>query len=72
MQGLSFEDREPDFHLIEPRRPRRREVEVHVRVSLQPAVVLRLVGIEVVEDDMDLAVRIGGDINERWSLVTDV
>jgi hypothetical protein len=36
-------------------------VEMHVRVTLEPAVVLGLVGIEVVEDDMDGRVRIEGD-----------
>ena len=34
MQGLSFQDREPDFHLIEPGGSRWGEVEMHVRVTL--------------------------------------
>ena len=50
---LALQDREPDFDLVEPGGPRRREVEVHVRMALEPAVVLGLVGVEVVEDDMD-------------------
>ena len=40
---------------------RRREVEMHVRVALEPAVVLGLMGIEIVEDDVDGGVWIGRD-----------
>jgi hypothetical protein len=47
--------------LVEPGGPRRCEVEMHVRMTLEPAVVLGLVGIEVVEDDMDGRVRMSGD-----------
>ena len=61
VQRLSFQDREPDLHLVEPGSPRRREVKLHVRVPLQPAIVLGLVGVEVVERDVDLLVRIGDD-----------
>ena len=61
VQGLAFQDREPDFDLVEPGGPRRREVEMHVRMTLEPAVVLGLVSIEVVEDDMDGRVRMSGD-----------
>jgi hypothetical protein len=39
------------------RSPGRREVEAHVRVTLDPAVVFGLVGIEVVEHDVDRRVR---------------
>jgi hypothetical protein len=53
VQRLSFQDRKPDFHLVEPRGARRREVEMHVRVALEPAVVLGLMCIELVEDDVD-------------------
>src|SRR4029450_13086294 len=35
VQGLSLQDREPDLHPIEPRGPRRREVEMHVRVHMK-------------------------------------
>src|SRR5262245_50859273 len=61
VQGLSFEDREPDLDLVEPRGPRRREVEMHVPVTLEPAIVLGLVGVEVVEDDVDGGVRMASD-----------
>src|SRR3981189_74607 len=61
VEGLCLEDREPDLDLVEPGSPRRREVEAHVGMALEPAVVLGLVGIEVVEDDMDGGGRMGGD-----------
>ena len=61
VQRLSFQDREPDFHLIEPGSPGRREVEMNVRVAPEPAVVLGFVGAEVVEDDMDGRVRVSSD-----------
>ena len=38
-QGLALQDREPDFHLVEPRGPRWSEVEVDIRMTLEPAVV---------------------------------
>jgi hypothetical protein len=61
VEGLSLQDREPDFDLIEPGGSGRREVEMHVLVALEPAVVLGLVGVEIVEDDMDGGVRMRGD-----------
>jgi hypothetical protein len=61
MQGLSFQDGEPDLHLVEPRGSRRGEVKMHVRMTLQPAIVLGLVGVEVVEDHMDCRARVVGD-----------
>ena len=60
-QRLSGEDREPDFDLIEPRGAGRREVEVDVGMTLEPAVVLWLVGLQIVEDDVDLLAPIVGD-----------
>src|SRR5271155_816531 len=60
VQRLSFQDREPDFHLIEPGGPRRREVEMNVRVTPEPAIVPGLVGVEIVEDDVDGRVRVSG------------
>jgi hypothetical protein len=44
VQRLSFKDRQPDLHLVGPYR---REVESHVGVTLEPVVILGLVGIEV-------------------------
>src|SRR5580765_7128964 len=61
VQGLSFKDREPDLDLIEPGGSGRSEVEMHIRVTLEPAVVFGLVGVEVVEDDVDGGVRVASD-----------
>jgi hypothetical protein len=46
---LACQDREPDLDLIQPGCPRRRQMEMHVRMAFQPAIVLRLVGIQIVE-----------------------
>src|SRR5690349_883794 len=62
-QGFSLEDRKPDLDLIEPRSPGRGEVEAYVGMTLEPAIVLGLVGIEVVEDDVDGGVRIEGNVS---------
>ena len=61
VEGLALQDREPDFHLVEPGSPRRREMKPYVGMTLEPAVVFGLVGVEVVEDDMDGAVLMSGD-----------
>src|SRR5512137_2451832 len=61
VQRLAREDREPDFDLVEPRGVRRREVEMHVFVALEPHVAPGLVGGEIIQNDMDFLVRIGGD-----------
>src|SRR6266436_6758736 len=42
VQRLCLQDREPDFHLIEPRSPRRREVELHFGCSLSQRSLLGL------------------------------
>src|SRR5882762_11660774 len=59
-EALSLKDREPNLDLVEPGGPRWREVKRHVGMALEPKLVL-LVGIQVVEDDMDVLSRIGGD-----------
>src|SRR3981081_2087693 len=53
---LPLQDREPYLDLVEPRRACRREMKLHVGMGLEPLVV-HLVGVEVVEDDVKLAVR---------------
>ena len=45
---------------IEPRRPRRGEMEVDVWMFLEPAIAL-LMGVEIIEDDVQLAIREGGN-----------
>jgi hypothetical protein len=56
LRRLPLQDREPYLDLIEPGRACRREMKLHVGVVLEPMFVF-LVGIEVVEDDVKLAVR---------------
>src|SRR5450756_1210504 len=58
-QRTAAEDGEPDLDLVEPARVGRGEVEVDIPMAGQPAIVAGLVGVEVVEDDVDLQVRIG-------------
>ena len=60
-ERLTRQDGEPDFHLVEPGGACRGEVEVDIWMAFEPAVAFRLVGAEVVEDDMDLTVLIGFD-----------
>src|ERR1035437_10428882 len=68
-EGGPFEDAEPDLDLVEPRRVGRGEVEMDVPMTGQPAVVLGLVGTEVVEHDVDLELRVG---MSREDVVHDV
>ena len=53
-QSLGGENGEPDLDLIEPGGMGRRKMEMDVLVPRQPAVVFRLVGIEIVQNHMDL------------------
>src|SRR3954464_12892946 len=61
VEGGAAEDGEPDLDLVHPGGVGRREVEADVGVPGQPPVPLRLVGVEVVEHDMDVAARVIGD-----------
>ena len=63
VERLSFQDREPDFHLIEPGSPCRREVKTNVRVAPEPAIVPGLVGVEIVERDVDGGVRVAATMS---------
>src|SRR5262249_7104627 len=54
-------EREPNLDLTEPGSARRREMEMHVAMTGKPAVGLRLMGVEVVEDDMNLPLGMRGD-----------
>src|SRR6516225_11861396 len=60
VQRLALKDGKPSLDLIEPRRPRRGEMEVDVWMFLEPAIAL-LMGVEIVEDDVQLAIREGGN-----------
>ena len=58
LSGLRGQDREPDFDLTEPGSVSRRVVEMNVLMAIEPHVAVGLVGREIVEDDMDFALRI--------------
>src|SRR5215470_3726686 len=60
-QGLAFQDREPDLDLVEPGGAGRREVEVHLGMTLEPAVALGLMGAEIIENDVEVLAWVGGD-----------
>ena len=60
-QGAARQDGEPDLDLIEPRGVGRREMKMDVLVTRQPAIVFGLVGIQVVEDDMNFPVGMVSD-----------
>ena len=50
LQGSAGEQTEPDFDLIEPRSMGGSEVEVDVGMPRQPAIMLGLVGAQIVQD----------------------
>jgi hypothetical protein len=56
-QGVGRENGEPDLDLVEPRGMRRREIKVDIFVPGQPAVVSRLVSVQVVQDHADFLAR---------------
>src|SRR5215510_7968519 len=60
-QGFGGENGEPCLHLIEPGGMGRRKMEMKVLVPSQPAVVFGLVGIEIVQNHMDLAAGMSGN-----------
>ena len=62
LEGGAAEDREPDLDLVHPGGVGRREVEAHVGMTRQPAVAFRLVGVEVVEHDVDVAIGVIGHL----------
>jgi hypothetical protein len=53
-ERLAAQNAKPAFNLVKPGSVGRRKVEMHVGMALEPAVVLGFVGIEVVEDDVNL------------------
>src|SRR6516164_9026828 len=60
VQRLALKNGKPSLDPIEPRRPRRGEMEVDVWMFLEPAIAL-LMGVEIIEHDMQLAIREGGN-----------
>jgi hypothetical protein len=61
LERFAVQDREPDFDLTESGSARRREVEMHVGMLLEPTVVLGLMGTEIVNDGVQFVAGIGGD-----------
>src|SRR5438128_1374264 len=61
LEGLPAEDGEPALDLVEPGGMGRREVEMNILVPGEPAVALGFLGVEIVEDHVDLALAMGGD-----------
>jgi hypothetical protein len=59
-QRLALEDGKPSLDLIKPRRARRDEMEMDFWVFLEPTLVL-LMGVEIVEDDVEFSIREGGN-----------
>ena len=57
-QRLALKDGKLSLDPIEPRQPRRGEMEVHVWMFLEPAIAL-LMGVEIIENDVQLAIREG-------------
>ena len=57
--NAALEDAEEAFDLVQPRRAGRREVKLHIGMGLEPRFVL-LVGVEVVEHDVDVAIGVIG------------
>ena len=59
-ERLVGQDREPNLDLVEPGGTGWREVEVHIAMTGKPTVGLRLMSVEIVEDDMNLPPRMLG------------
>jgi hypothetical protein len=60
-ESLLLKDTEPDFDLIHPGGVGWREVKFHQGVLLQPAVIFWLVGVQVVQNNVDLLAWVVGD-----------
>ena len=70
-ERLAAQNAKPAFNLIKPGSAGRRKVQMHVGMALEPAVVLGLVGIEIVEDDVNflfLAVGVYDAVHEIQEL----
>jgi hypothetical protein len=60
MRRSAIGDGKPSLNLIEPGRSRRGEMKVDVWMFLEPAIAL-LMGVEIIEDDVQLAIRESGN-----------
>src|SRR5271165_1301766 len=61
-QGVTGEDGEPDFDLVEPGCVGWGEVKMDVLLARQPTIVFRLMGIQIVQDDVGSP---GPDVRRR-------
>ena len=61
LQRLACQYGEPYFDLIEPGSAGRGKVEMDVLMPGQPAVAFRLMGVEIIKNDMDFVTLIGLD-----------
>src|SRR5262245_58735323 len=59
-EGPPTQDAEPAFDLVEPTGMSRREMKMHPGMTSEPAVDFRFMRVEVVEDDVQFAIRIVG------------
>ena len=59
-EGAATQDAEPDLNLVEPTGVSGGVVKMDVFVAAQPGVAFRLVGVEVVDDDVKLPSGISG------------
>ena len=70
-ERLAAQNAKPAFNLIKPGSAGGRKVQMHVGMTLEPAVVLGLVGIEIVEDNVNflfLAVGVYDAVHEIQEL----
>jgi len=61
LQGLSPQDAEPAFYLIEPRGMGGGVVKMDLRMPRQPTVMLGFMDVQVIQDDMQFSARILGN-----------
>ena len=61
LQGLSPQDAEPAFYLIEPRGMGGGVVKMDIRMPRQPTVMLGFMDVQVIQDDMQFSARILGN-----------
>src|SRR5260370_41586626 len=71
LERLAAQNAKPAFNLVKPRSMRWRKMKMDIGMTLEPAIVLGLVGVEVIENDVNfffVAVRINDAIHEVQEL----
>src|ERR1700752_3978462 len=61
LQGAPAQDTKPAFNLIEPGAVGRNKVKMHMGMGFEPAVLFGLVGVEIVQDHVELFAGIFGN-----------